>query len=118
MRRQEELRRMEEMHSQEVQKRKQLELRQEEERRRREEDMRLHNEDIMRRQQEAGFKGGNFQENVSLSLFFFLSLSPSPPSSSFLTHIRLRMCYIWQKNGSETFTHQFPSDSIIPKPVR
>lgn len=68
MRRQEELRRMEELHSQEVQKRKQLELRQEEERRRREEDMRLHNEDMMRRQQESGFKGGNFQENVSLSL--------------------------------------------------
>ncbi|XP_048089627.1 non-POU domain-containing octamer-binding protein isoform X1 [Alosa alosa] len=63
MRRQEELRRMEEMHNQEVQKRKQQELRQEEERRRREDDMRLHNEEIMRRQQEAGFKGGNFQEN-------------------------------------------------------
>lgn len=63
LRRQEELRRMEEMHSQEVQKRKQMELRQEEERRRREEEMRLHNEEIRRRQQEAGFKGANFQEN-------------------------------------------------------
>ncbi|KAL2094194.1 hypothetical protein ACEWY4_008913 [Coilia grayii] len=63
MRRQEELRRMEEMHNQEVQKRKQMELRQEEERRRREEDMRLHSEEIMRRQQEGGFKAGNFPEN-------------------------------------------------------
>ncbi|XP_042562804.1 non-POU domain-containing octamer-binding protein [Clupea harengus] len=60
MRRQEELRRMEEIHNQEVQKRKQQELRIEEEQRRREEDMRRHNEEIMRRQQEAGFKGGNF----------------------------------------------------------
>lgn len=61
LRRQEELRRMEELHSQEVQKRKQAELRQEEERRRREEEMRLHNEELMKRQQE-GFRG-SFPEN-------------------------------------------------------
>ncbi|KAF7667928.1 hypothetical protein LDENG_00042200 [Lucifuga dentata] len=61
LRRQEELRRMEELHSQEVQKRKQTELRQEEERRRREEDVRMRNEEMMKRQQE-GFRG-NFNEN-------------------------------------------------------
>jgi len=60
LRRQEELRRMEEMHNQELQKRKQMELRQEEERRRREEEMRIHGEEVRRRQQE--FKG-NFSEN-------------------------------------------------------
>ncbi|XP_056313608.1 non-POU domain-containing octamer-binding protein isoform X2 [Danio aesculapii] len=60
LRRQEELRRMEEAHSQEVQKRKQMELRQEEERRRREEEqLRVHSEDLMRRQQG---QGGNFSE--------------------------------------------------------
>lgn len=61
LRRQEELRRMEELHNQEVQKRKQAELRQEEERRRREEEMRLHSEELMKRQQE-GFRS-NFSEN-------------------------------------------------------
>ncbi|XP_067113314.1 non-POU domain-containing octamer-binding protein [Osmerus mordax] len=60
LRRQEELRRMEEQHNQELQKRKQMEVRQEEERRRREEDMRLHGEEVRRRQE--GFKG-NFPEN-------------------------------------------------------
>ncbi|XP_051981683.1 non-POU domain-containing octamer-binding protein-like isoform X2 [Xyrauchen texanus] len=60
LRRQEELRRMEEAHSQEVQKRKQMELRQEEERRRREEELRVHSEDMMRRQQQG--QGGNFPE--------------------------------------------------------
>ncbi|XP_051958670.1 non-POU domain-containing octamer-binding protein-like isoform X2 [Xyrauchen texanus] len=59
LRRQEELRRMEEAHSQEVQKRKQMEQRQEEERRRREEELRVHSEDMMRRQQG---QGGNFSE--------------------------------------------------------
>uniref|UniRef100_A0A8C4DL25 RRM domain-containing protein n=1 Tax=Dicentrarchus labrax TaxID=13489 RepID=A0A8C4DL25_DICLA len=53
LRRQEELRRMEELHSQEVQKRKQAEIRQEE--------MRLRNEEMLKRQQE-GFRG-NFPEN-------------------------------------------------------
>ncbi|XP_048838871.1 non-POU domain-containing octamer-binding protein isoform X2 [Brienomyrus brachyistius] len=61
LRRQEELRRMEELHNQELQKRKQMELRQEEERRRREEELRMHTEEMLRRQQE-GFKG-NFPEN-------------------------------------------------------
>ncbi|KAK6473798.1 non-POU domain-containing octamer-binding protein-like [Huso huso] len=61
LRRQEELRRMEELHNQEMQKRKQMELRQEEERRRREEDVRMQQEELIRRQQE-GFKG-NFSEN-------------------------------------------------------
>jgi len=61
LRRQEELQRMEELHTAEMQKRKAMELRQEEERRRREEEMKLHGEEIRRRQQE--FRGGNFAQN-------------------------------------------------------
>lgn len=102
---------MEEMHSQEVQKRKQLELRQEEERRRREEDMRLHNEDIMRRQQEAGFKGGNFQENVSLSVFFSFSLSISPLFLLSYTHKAENVLHLAKKTGAKHSHTNFP---VIP----